>query len=127
MRQVFGMAHILVVEDEYNIQLLLHRILREMGHEVKVASNGVEALAVLKHNPPDIVLTDLKMPRMTGLELISIIRRDFPNMPIIAVSAHSDSAQLALKVHKVHQLRKPFLKQDLAKVLNTAIHSAQTN
>ena len=121
------MVSILVVEDEHNIQLLLNHILRGMGHKVKVVSNGVEALAALKHDAPDIVLTDLKMPRMTGLELITIIRRDFPNMPIIAVSAHNDSAQLALRLHKVYQLPKPFTKQQLATILNTVINSAQTH
>jgi CheY-like chemotaxis protein len=115
------MAYILVAEDEHNIGLLVSRILTEQGHEVQVVHNGVEALAVLKQNPPDALVTDLNMPRMTGLELISIARRDFPTLPIIAVSAYIDGTRLALRVNKVHPLSKPFTRQELLKVINTAI------
>jgi two-component system response regulator PilR (NtrC family) len=95
------MSLILVVEDEHNIRKLMTFILRQSGHDVRIANNGMEALALLGYISPDVLLTDLNMPHMTGLELIDIARRDFPHLSIIAVSAFTEYLQAAPNVYVV--------------------------
>jgi YesN/AraC family two-component response regulator len=115
------MSMILVVEDEHNIRKLMTVILHQSGHDVRIANNGFEALALLQYTSPDVLLTDLNMPYMTGLELIEIARRDFPNLSIIAVSAYTEYLQSTPKESKIHQLAKPFAKQALVNMVNDAI------
>jgi chemosensory pili system protein ChpA (sensor histidine kinase/response regulator) len=115
------MALILVVEDEHNIRKLITSILRQIGYDVRSANNGVEALGVLQYSVPDVLLTDLNMPQMTGHELIMATRRDFPNLPIIAVSAYTEVVRPSLKINRVRPLPKPFTSWDLVNTVNQAI------
>jgi CheY-like chemotaxis protein len=75
---------ILVVEDEDEIQILLGRILRSMGHEVESALGGAEAIEKIDANPPDLVLLDLIMPEVDGWEVLRHIRQR-PNPPAVVV------------------------------------------
>ncbi|PYV52074.1 MAG: hypothetical protein DMG92_02210 [Acidobacteria bacterium] len=77
---------ILVVDDEPLIVHTAALILREGGYEVRTASDGFEALTALSRSVPDILISDLSMPNMSGFELLSIVRRRFPQLPVIAIS-----------------------------------------
>jgi CheY-like chemotaxis protein len=77
---------ILVVDDEPLIVHTATLILRNGGYEVHTASDGFEALTVLSRSVPDILISDLSMPNMSGFELLSIVRRRFPQLPVIAIS-----------------------------------------
>jgi CheY-like chemotaxis protein len=77
---------ILVVDDEPLILETAALILRERGYEVLTASDGFEALTALSRSLPDILISDLSMPNMSGFELLSIVRRRFPQLPVIAIS-----------------------------------------
>lgn len=82
-----GFAYrILVVDDEPSICTTSAAILSSKGYEVRTASGGFVALAELRRALPDLVISDLKMPHMTGFELLSVIRRRFPQIPVIAIS-----------------------------------------
>jgi len=77
---------LLVVDDEATTRLLMTRIFTDLGHSVRSAADGFSALAEIRQEIPDIVLSDLNMPGMSGFELISVVRRRFPTLPIIAMS-----------------------------------------
>jgi len=77
---------ILVVDDDAVVRRLSEELLPQEGFEVRVAADGFEALHLLKAALPDLIIADLNMPRMTGFELLAIVRRRFPQIPVIAVS-----------------------------------------
>src|SRR5690348_2499570 len=77
---------ILVVDDDPAILETSARILRQRGYEVRTASDGFAALAELRRSLPDVIITDLRMPNMSGFELLSVVRRRFPQIPVIVIS-----------------------------------------
>lgn len=86
MSQNYFQYRILVVDDDAVVRRLAEEVLPGQGFDVRVAADGFEALHLLKHALPDLIIADLNMPRMTGFELLSIVRRRFPQIPVIAVS-----------------------------------------
>ena len=83
---------ILLVDDDPRLAALYADLLTARGYEVHVARGGFEALADLRQSLPDLVVSDLAMPGMSGLELISVLRRRFPHIPLVALSG-SDEPQ----------------------------------
>lgn len=77
---------ILVVDDDPSIREVSKLVLGSQGYEVGTASNGFEALVMLRGSLPDAIISDLKMPSMSGFEFLSVVRRRFPNIPVIAIS-----------------------------------------
>lgn len=77
---------ILVVEDDLVVRQTVSMLLTLSGYRVSVAKNGYEALSRLQEELPDVVVTDLNMPQMSGFELLSIVRRRFPSVIAIATS-----------------------------------------
>jgi CheY-like chemotaxis protein len=77
---------ILVVDDDVNIGETAKAILESQGYEVLCALDGFEGLSALKQSPPDVIISDLQMPNMSGFEFLSIVRKRFPNVPTIAIS-----------------------------------------
>jgi CheY-like chemotaxis protein len=78
---------IIVADDDTLVLGVLSEILQECGYSVRVAGNGLEALTEIRDRVPDILLSDLNMPRMSGFELLSIVRRRYPKIKVIAMSA----------------------------------------
>jgi CheY-like chemotaxis protein len=84
---------ILVVDDKAAIRELFVRLLQNEGYTVTTAENGFDALLKLKHFLPAVIISDLNMPRMSGFELLSVVRRRFPHISVIASSgAYARSA-----------------------------------
>src|SRR5918996_219517 len=81
------LARILVVDDDAIVRHLLQVVLKQLGHEVVEAQNGREGLQHYQAEPAALVITDLQMPEMNGLQMIKEIRHDFPEAVIIAISA----------------------------------------
>jgi two-component system cell cycle response regulator len=79
---------ILSVDDDRDLRELLHEVITRMGHASLTAADGVEALARLSENPFDIVITDINMPRMDGMELIRRIHREFREVDVIAFTGY---------------------------------------
>ena len=77
---------ILVVDDEPSLRAMLSISLRELGYEVRSAADGFSALSEMRDTVPDILISDLNMPCISGFELLSIVRRRFPSIPVIAMS-----------------------------------------
>jgi two-component system, chemotaxis family, chemotaxis protein CheY len=86
-------ARILVVDDDQAIRLLLRAMLERRGHAVVEAKNGDEGLQYYRAAPTDLVVTDIQMPVMDGLQMMKELRDDFPTAKIIAISA--EKGQLA--------------------------------
>jgi len=103
-------ARILVAEDEANLRLVLQKELQRMGHDVKVAPDGEEALKLLEESNVDVLLTDISMPRMDGMELLRRVHQR-PNPPeVIMLTGHAtvESAIEAMKLGAYDYLSKPY-------------------
>lgn len=77
---------ILIVEDDPGLRQLGKILFGAQGYEVRGAEDGFEGLAALKQSLPDIIISDLQMPNMNGFEFLSVVRRRFPTIPVIAIS-----------------------------------------
>ena len=83
------MAKLLVVDDDKNLRLLYEQELADDGHEVTLASSGPEALEYLKTNRPDLIVLDISMPGMDGIEALGKILAKDKTMPVILNTAYS--------------------------------------
>jgi CheY-like chemotaxis protein len=79
-------AGLLIADDERSVRLTLSQILTEIGYRVRSAEDGLSALFEIRREVPDILISDLNMPGMSGFELLSVIRRRFPRIQVIAMS-----------------------------------------
>lgn len=86
-------ARLLVVDDEENIRFLFKEELEEEGYAVDVASNGLEALDKIKHAAFDLVILDIKMPGMNGIEALNEIKNMNKSLPVILCSAYGEFKQ----------------------------------
>lgn len=89
-----GKFHILVVDDESSIRQTQAMLLTAAGYEVSTAEHGFDALLQLRRMKPDVIISDLNMPTMSGFEFLSVVRRRFPDIPVIAVSGAYSSGDL---------------------------------
>jgi len=87
-------THLLVVEDEPTVRELLTSVLSAAGYSVAQAEDGFGALAEIRRHRPALIISDLNMPRMTGFELLSVVRRRFPSIHVIAMSGAYDEDKL---------------------------------
>jgi CheY-like chemotaxis protein len=84
---------ILAVDDDAAVRESLTMLLTAEGYELNSAVNGFDALLQLKGSLPDVITSDLNMPQMSGFEFLSVIRRRFPHIPVIAISGAFDSSE----------------------------------
>ncbi|OPX19401.1 MAG: two-component system response regulator [Desulfobacca sp. 4484_104] len=87
------MKKILVADDEMSIRLLYSEELKDEGYEVLTAADGREALDIVEKNPLDLVILDIKMPEMSGIEVLRQIKEKNPNLPVLLSSAYSEYKQ----------------------------------
>ncbi len=106
---------ILIVDDEKNIRLTLSQTLESLGLPVRTAVNGEEALARMEKEDYGIVFLDLKMPGMDGMEVLARVRRRWPGVRVIIITAHGtiDSAVEAMKLGAVDFIQKPFSPKEI--------------
>jgi two-component system response regulator AtoC len=116
------MAKVLVVEDESNLRKVLAAMLRRAGYEVTIAEDGAQGLAEFEKNGADIVVTDLVMPKLGGLELLKAVNAAQPDVPVIIITAHGtvDSAVEAIKLGAFDYITKPFDQSELQAVIAKA-------
>jgi len=82
------MAKVLVVDDEANLRKVLATMLRRTGYEVTVAADGEQGLAEFQKSGADIVITDLVMPKVGGMEILRTVNSSSPDVPVIIITAH---------------------------------------
>ena len=116
------MAKILVIDDEPGIRDIIGRVLEDSGHEVRSYENGRGAIEQVKSWAADLLITDIFMPEVEGLETIRRIRQIRPDLPIIAISgvdmAGSDYLGIAKKFGAVATLKKPFWPANLVDLVS---------
>ncbi len=110
------MARILVAEDEVAVREFIRRVLELRGHEIVTVGDGAEALVKLNRLRFDLLLTDIGMPNMDGLELALKVARDHPDLPVLMMSGYAVERRRATDLAELARglLQKPFSMVDLA-------------
>lgn len=123
------MKRILIIEDERQVREVLKQMLERAGYETEVAVDGAEGLRVFRLRPADLVITDILMPGKDGLETIEELTKDYPDLPLIAISGGGpgEKAQFALEMAMVcgagRILAKPFSRQEILAMVKEALAS----
>jgi len=113
---------VLVVDDEENLRLVLRTLLRRHGYEVETAVSGEDALGMVDSFGPDVVLTDVRMPKMGGLDLLSTLKAKGNEATVIVMSAYGnmDQALEAMKAGAYDYVQKPFKPDEVVLALRKA-------
>jgi len=114
---------ILVVDDEDIVRTSCSRALSPEGYEVRLARNGVEGLQMANEERSDLVLTDLKMPDMDGIEVLRIIKEKWPETVVMIVTGYQtvDTAVKAIKLGAYDYIEKPFTPDALVSHVEEAL------
>jgi len=114
---------VLIVDDEPNLRKILAAQLSRDGYEVMLAEDGEQGLTMLREHHIDLVVTDLKMPKVDGMTLLREALREQPDLPIVMITAHGtvDTAVEALKLGAFDYLTKPFDKDEVRSVVAKAL------
>jgi DNA-binding NtrC family response regulator len=115
-------THILIIDDDERTRKLFRKILETEGYQVSEASNGNEGIKLFRKEPADLVITDIIMPEKEGIETIMELRKDFPDVKIIAMSGgglvEADSyLEMAKKMGATEVLTKPIKNDELLKII----------
>ena len=101
-------GEVLVVDDDTAIVDLIKEVLIEEGYRVRTAYDGLAGLRAIEAVPPALLLTDLRMPRMSGMELVGKARASGYDFPIVIIAATPELAQPLLQLRHTEYLAKPF-------------------
>jgi len=114
---------VLVVDDEKNIRLMIGKVLEGLGLRIDFAPNGDEALSILSEREFDLILLDLRMPGMDGMEVLRRIREASKTTKVVIITAHGnvDNAVEAMKLGAVDFIQKPFTVEELRHVVTDAL------
>ena len=120
------MARILLADDEPKLRDLFARYLRGFGHEVRTAADGHEVMAALADAPADLLVTDINMPDMDGIEILTALRKNGSRLPVIAISGggYLDKNLLlssAAMLGALSTLQKPFALEELREAVEKAL------
>ncbi|MEO8798479.1 MAG: response regulator, partial [Polyangiaceae bacterium] len=118
---------VLIVDDEPNLRKILSAQLSRDGYDVLTAEDGEQGLQMLKDHHIDLVITDLKMPKVDGMGLLREALREDSELPIVMITAHGtvDTAVEALKIGAFDYLTKPFDKDEVRQVVAKALKARQ--
>src|SRR5215216_6668922 len=116
---------ILVVDDEPNLRRVLSAQLERDGYDVHTAEDGEQALALLRDHHIDLVITDLRMPRVDGMELLRRVATFEEPAPVVMITAHGtvDTAVEALKTGAFDYITKPFDQDEVRTVVRKALRT----
>lgn len=114
------MPRILIIDDEVQIRKMLQQMLEREGFEIMTAPNGREGMKAYRENPTDLVITDLIMPEKEGIEIIFELKREFPEVKIIAMSGGGRTdphgyLKIAEKAGALRSFSKPLEREVLLK------------
>ena len=118
---------VLVVDDEAKMQRVLQIMLQRMGHEVSCAGNGEEALQIIKTAPVNLIISDLRMPGMSGTDLLKTLREQGNEVPVIIMTAYGtiESAVEAMKLGACDYIIRPFDVEALELAINRILTAGQ--
>ncbi len=120
------MATILIIDDDPQVCDLLEQVVRNEGHQAYSALNGEEGICLYRQHLPELIFLDILMPEKEGLETILDLRREFPNVMVIAMSAASEGAkidllELAQRLGAQYRMTKPFQLKTVTELVNVAL------
>jgi FixJ family two-component response regulator/glycine cleavage system H lipoate-binding protein len=120
---------ILVIDDEEIVLVSIRKILTGEGYRVETVTSPLEGLDLLKKTSCGMVITDLKMPEMTGLELIEEIKNEFPALPILMITGYATvkTAIQALRMGAIDYFAKPFRRQELIGAVHRALRKSESS
>jgi CheY-like chemotaxis protein len=123
------MATVLVVDDSAVDRHLAENLLTKEGLTVLSAANGHEALKLLEQHHPEVVLTDMQMPEMNGLQLVEEVRAKYPAVPVVLMTAHGSEETAVEALHKgaASYVPKRNLAQDLAETIDSVLDVSKSN
>jgi two-component system response regulator AtoC len=118
---------VLIVDDEPNLRKILSAQLSRDGYDVMTAEDGEQGLALLKEHHIDLVITDLKMPKVDGMTLLKRALEEEPDLPIVLITAHGtiDTAVEALKSGAFDFVTKPFDKDEVRQIVGKALRTRE--
>lgn len=121
------MASVLIVDDERSMRDFLKILLEKEGHKVAVAESGKRALDILDNQQVDVIVSDIRMPGMTGIELLEAVKGESPDLPVIMITAFAspDDAVLAMKNGAFDYITKPFNVDEIKSVIESATNKIQ--
>ncbi len=113
---------IMVVDDELMMRNLLEKILQRDGYKVVTAENVQKALEILNRDKIDIVISDMKMPEMNGFDLLKIVKKDYPHIGMIMMTAYGDTYTVkdALLLGADEYITKPFKSFEVSMIVERA-------
>lgn len=116
---------ILVVDDQFGIRILLNEIFQKEGYQTFTAANGVQALEIVKNEDPQLVVLDMKIPGMDGLEILKRIKVKKPEIKVIIMTAYGelDMIQEAIENGAITHFSKPFDIDDILNAVRTEFPS----
>ena len=117
------MANLLIVDDEPGMRQLLSHVFGRAGHEVRAAENGTKALELLRQAPADLIVSDVKMPDMNGIELLRRLREFLPDAGVVMMTAFAtvETAREAFKLGADDFIQKPFDVDELKLIVEKAL------
>lgn len=116
-------VRILVVDNDEQILSILREYLQLCHYHVTAAATGLEALKRLRSEDYDVLVTDIVMPDISGLGLIEITRKEFPHLPVIAMTGYGKKVKdLANEISPDHYLEKPFDLNELSRIIDSVLY-----
>ena len=112
---------ILIIDDEIHVATMLADAVSLQGHEVTLAHDGEEGLALLQQSPPDALILDVKLGELSGIEVLRQVRRDRPGLPVVLITGHAVPDQLdeARRLGVTDIVEKPFALVQLSVALES--------
>ena len=123
------MFHVLVIDDDEQMQFFLNEALHRHGYAVTLRKTAEEGLQVIKAETPDLVLLDIRLPGMSGLDAVGEILKIDPGVPIIIMTAHGtrDNAIEAIRRGAYDYFTKPFRLEEMEIVIRRALEKRRLN
>lgn len=117
------MSNLLIVDDEQSYRQLLSLVFQGDGHDIRTASNGHEALLMLEDAPADVIISDVKMPDMDGIEMLRAVRETLPDLGVILMTAFAsvETAREAFKLGADDFIQKPFDVEELKLIVKKTL------
>ena len=117
------MSNLLIVDDEQSYRQLLSLVFEGNGHTIRTASNGREAVEMLRQEPADLIISDVKMPDMDGIALLQAVREFLPDVAVVMMTAFAsvETAREAFKLGADDFIQKPFDVEELKLIVKKAL------
>ena len=122
-------AHLLVIDDEKNYLLVLEALLLDAGYAVTALNDPETALAFIDESEVDVIITDMKMPKLSGKDVLSHVKRDYPHIPVLVMTAFGsiESAVDIMKMGAFDYITKPFANDELLLSVQNAVELAKVH